>query len=234
MKRNFKFYIIIWAVLLAIYNLAVFLVKPIIPGYVINYDARFWVSWSIIIATYIGQLVCAKMAFDSKNIEKFFLNITLITQSYTTLIVATLAGSIFMIIPDFPTWPAAIICAAIFGFGVIAVVKAKAVAEVVGETDDKIREKISFIKTLTADVDSLLKQTADDSIKVEIKKVYEAIRYSDPMSNDRLSGIENEIALKFNTLKSLVISENSDLAIKEAAVLIALIGERNQQCKLLK
>ena len=41
MKKNFKFYVIAWAILLAIYNLTVFLVKPILPGYVFNYDARF-------------------------------------------------------------------------------------------------------------------------------------------------------------------------------------------------
>ena len=54
MKKNFKFYIIIWAILLVLYNLTVFLVRPVMPGYIINYDARFWISWGVIIATFIG------------------------------------------------------------------------------------------------------------------------------------------------------------------------------------
>ena len=95
MKKNLKFYIIIWAILLVLYNLTVFLVRPVMPGYIINYDARFWISWGVIIATFIGQLFCAKVAFDSKNNEKLFLNIPLITQSYTALVVATIAGSAY-------------------------------------------------------------------------------------------------------------------------------------------
>lgn len=233
MKKNFKFYIIIWAILLVLYNLTVFLVRPVMPGYIINYDARFWISWGVIIATFIGQLFCAKVAFDSKNNEKLFLNIPLITQSYTALVVATIAGSALMLIPGCPAWIAAIVCAAVFGFGAISVIKAKAAADIVSDTDDKIKTQTLFIKSLTVDAEGLISRAKSEAVKAECKKVYEAIRYSDPMSSDALTGIESQITLKFNEFSNAVTSGTDNIETLANEVVI-LVGDRNKKCILLK
>ena len=233
MKKNFKFYIIIWAILLVLYNLTVFLVRPVMPGYIINYDARFWISWGVIIATFIGQLFCAKVAFDSKNNEKLFLNIPLITQSYTALVVATITGSALMLIPDCPAWIAAIVCAAVFGFGAISVIKAKAAADIVSDTDDKIKTQTLFIKSLTVDAEGLISRAKSEAVKAECKKVYEAIRYSDPMSSDALTGIESQITLKFNEFSNAVTSGTDNIETLANEVVI-LVGDRNKKCILLK
>ena len=234
MKKNFKFYIIIWAILLVLYNLTVFLVRPVIPGYIINYDARFWISWGVIIATFIGQLFCAKVAFDSKNNEKLFLNIPLITQSYTALVVATIAGSALMLIPDCPAWIAAVVCAAVFGFGAISVIKAKAAADIVSDTDDKIKTQTRFIKSLTVDAEGLISRAKSEAVKAECKKVYEAIRYSDPMSNSALASIESEITITFAKLSEAVVDDNFEAVSECTNKIIILLGDRNKKCKLLK
>ena len=234
MKKNFKFYIIIWAILLAVYNLTVFLVKPVIPGYVINYDARFWISWGVIISTFIGQLLCAKVAFDSKNNEKLFLNIPLITQSYTALVIATVIGSGLMLIPDCPAWIAAIVCAVVLGFSAISVIKAKAAADIVSDTDDKIKTQTFFIKSLTVDAESLIARAKSEAVKAECKKVYEAVRYSDPMSNGALASIESEITITFAKLSEAVVDNNFKTVFEFTSEIIILLGDRNKKCKLLK
>lgn len=43
-----------------------------------------------------------------------------------------------------------------------------------------------------------------DEMKAETKKVYEAIRYSDPMSNNVLANIENQIQNEFNAFADAV------------------------------
>lgn len=234
MKKNFKFYIIIWAILLVLYNLTVFLVRPVIPGYIINYDARFWISWGVIIATFICQLFCAKVAFDSKNNEKLFLNIPLITQSYTALVVATIAGSALMLIPDCPAWIAAIVCAAVFGFGAISVIKAKAAADIVSDTDDKIKTQTLFIKSLTVDAEGLISRAKSEAVKAECKKVYEAIRYSDPMSNEALSVIDAKITVKMDEFTSAVGADDAEKTKEISDEIVILVGDRNKRCKLLK
>ena len=234
MKKNFKFYVIAWAILLAIYNLTVFLVKPILPGYVFNYDARFWISWGVIIATYLGQLFCAKVAFDSKNKEKLFLNLPLITESYASLITATIIGSILMLIPNCPAWIAAIVCAAVLGFSIVSVIKASVAADLVSETDDKVKTKTFFIKSLTVDAEGLISRAKSENIKAECKKVYEAVRYSEPMSSAALASIESDITIKFFKLSEAVVSEDSEAVVTLAEEIIILLGDRNKKCKLLK
>lgn len=63
--------------------------------------------------------------------------------------------------------------------------------------------------------------------KVRCKKIYEALRYSDPMSNEELSTIEGKIEAQF-----AVFSDTFSSDVAEEILL--LIGERNRKCKLLK
>lgn len=234
MKKNFKFYIIIWATLLAIYNLAVFLVRPVVPGFDITYDARFWVAWAVVIITYIGQLFCAKIAFDSKNNEKLFLNIPLVTYSFTAIIVETIVSGICMLIPNCPAWISAILCVIVLGISIISVTKAKIAADIVSDTDDKIKTQTFFIKSLTIDAETLMNSAKSDAVKEECKKVYETVRYSDPMSNSVLSSVESEITIKFSELKKAVESDDAEEVGNIANSFCILMNDRNNKCKLLK
>ena len=73
-----------------------------------------------------------------------------------------------------------------------------------------------------------------DAAKAECKKVYEAIRYSDPMSNDALASIEGQISIKFEALSAAVGADDIEKVSELANEVIILIGNRNGKCKLLK
>ena len=101
-------------------------------------------------------------------------------------------------------------------------------ADIVSEIDDKVKVQTSFIKTLIVDAELLISRAQNETSKAATKKVYEAVRYSDPMSNDGLSGIESEIAIKFNQFASAVTANNDDIATI-AEELIVLITDRNKK-----
>ncbi len=233
MKKNFKYYIAIWAVLLAVYNVAVFAVQAL-PGYEINYDARFWISWGFILAAFVGQLVCAYTAFKSENNDKLFLNIPLITQSYGGAVAMAVVGSVCMLIPNFPYWIATVVCVLVFAFSAIGVIKAKAAAEIVSDVGAKVKAQTFFIKSLTVDAESLMAKAKNAEIKAELKKVYEAVRYSDPMSNDAFASIEGQITVAFSKLSQAVVEDNTVTAKELSNELIILVNDRNKKCKLLK
>ena len=181
MKKSFKLYALIWVILLVVINAVVFLVHPVIPGYVIHYDVRFWMAWAFILAAFAGNLACAYFAFQAENLKKMFYNLPLITVSWSALIAMLVAGCILMLIPNCPVWIATIVCLLILAFNAIAVMKAVWAADRVGKTEEKVKLQTSFIKNLTADAEGLLARTKSDAIKAECKKVYEAVRYSDPI-----------------------------------------------------
>lgn len=233
MKKTFKQYTILWAILLVAYNIIVFAVRPI-AGFVRLYDARFWISWGCVVLAFLIQLLLARKAFQSENKERFFLNIPLITESYAALIVMIVAASVLMLIPDCPAWIAVIVCTVICAFSGLAVVKAEIAADVVSDLDKKIKSNTLFIKSLTMDAERLMAKAKSTEVKVECKKVFEAVRYSDPMSHDTLSGIESQLSIQFAKLSEAVASDSADLVVAITADFLALSAERNNMCKLLK
>lgn len=71
-------------------------------------------------------------------------------------------------------------------------------------------------------------------LKAEAKNVYEAIRYSDPMSSDALTDIEGQIQNEFKAFSQAVVSEDLELAKSVAGELMNLIDGRSKKCKALK
>ena len=90
-----------------------------------------------------------------------------------------------------------------------------------------------FIKLLTVDAEGLLNKSGTPEVKTAVKKVYEAIRYSDPMSNDALFDLESQIAVNFNEFAEAVAGDAGSI-IGLADELVELIGDRNKKCKILK
>ena len=226
-------YIASWAILVGIFNLCCFATPSSLMGFD-KFGGAFWGGYIFIMLSFIGQLVCAIIAFNAKTKERFFLNIPLIRISYSGLITSIIVGAICMALPNVPNWVAVVACGSILSVVAISVMKAQAAAEIIDAVDTKIKVQTFFIKSLTADADSLMARAASAEIKAECKKVYEAIRYSDPMSNDALAAIEGQISIKFNDFSAAVCNSDLDKVTALAKELTILIGDRNNKCKLLK
>lgn len=233
MKKGFKFYAASWAALAALFNAICFITPSELFG-ISKYDGAFWIGYLGIMAAFIGQLVCAGITFKAENSRKFFYNLPLITISYTMLVLTIVVGTMCIIIPGLPNWIGAVFCLIIFALSAVSIIKASAAAGIVGSVDEKIKEQTQFIKNLAADAENLLYTAKSDIGKAESKKIYEAIRYSDPMSNDMLQAIEAEIKAEFKSFSDAVNSENDDITQVVSNKLNALITERNSKCKLKK
>lgn len=232
MKKNFKSYALIWAIFLLAFNVIVFLVRPIIPGYEIHYDLRFWIAWLFVMAAFVGNLLCANKAFQAENLEKLFYKVPLISVSYRSLIGMLVLGGALMLVPNCPAWIAAIVCVVIAAFTAVAVVKADWAGEAVSATHEKVKAQTQFIKLLTVDAETLLGKAKTPDAKIATKKVYEALRYSDPMSSEALSEIEAELADKFRALEAAVTSgTDSEPAAED---FLTTLEKRNRLCKAMK
>ena len=139
-----------------------------------------------------------------------------------------------MLIPNCPAWIAAIVCIVILAFNAIAVVKANWAAETVENIDEKIAAKTSYIRELTAQAESLVARAKSDEVKKECKKVYEAVRYSDPMSNEAISVIEAKITVKVDEFSTAVGADDTEKVKEIADEIVNLVGDRNKKCKGLK
>ena len=232
MKKNFKSYALIWAIMLAAFNAVVFLVRPVIPGYSVNYDARFWIAWGFFLAAFAGNLVCAYFAFKAQNLKKLFYNLPLITVSCAGLIVMLVLGGALMLIPGCPAWIAAVVCLIAAAVTAAAVVRADWAGKAAGAVEEKVKVQTQLIKLLTVNAETLLGRAKTPDAKIAVKKVYEALRYSDPMSSEALGEIEAELAEKCKALEAAV---TADQGVTEAAEsLLETLAERNRKCKAMK
>jgi len=232
MKKAFKYYFAVWATLLALFNVLAF----VSVGWAgqEKYTSSFWIGYVFITLTFLGQLACAFYALKDNNLTKTFYNISLVKTSYTGLILSFVFGGLCMVISPLPYWIGIILCAIVLAVNVVAVVKAAAAADLVAGVDKKIKVKTVFVKMLTADAQTLAAKTAGTELEALGHKVFEAIRYSDPMSDEALAGVEQRISQKFGELSAAVDARDAALAEEKASDLLLLITERSNKCKVLK
>ena len=225
MKKNFKYYAIAWGVMLAVFNSVLIIVTANTVGFE-NVKGLFWFTFALINLSFVVQLLCARSAF-SGDADKLFLNIPLIRVSIIGTIVLFFIGLAFLLINSIPAWITAVVCIIIVVVNAFAVIRAKAAADIVHDKDVQIKQQTSFIRNITADAQILLNSARTEDEKKHLTDIYEALRYSDPMSCPELKSIEEDIQYHFISLKK----EYSDEKVGE---LLNLIKSRNIRCKSLK
>ncbi len=226
MKKTFKSYIGVWTIGLVVFNVIAF----ITPN---ELKSNFWTGYVFITFAFLGQLFCTKIAFKSKNANMFFYNFPLISISFIGTLIMLVIGTLTMTISAVPIWVGIVFCLMVLAFTVIAIINASVISETVSNIDTKTKAQTLFIKALIADASILMSKAQTTEAKEITNKVYEKIRYSDPVSNDALSSIETQITIKFKEFES-AINGNSQKAVLLGEELIVLIDDRNTKCKLLK
>lgn len=233
MNKSFKYYAGVWAMLLAMFNVITFVLAEEFTG-IDSLETGFWIGYLFVTIALLGQLLVGYFVFQAKNMQKTFNQISLVRICWGGLVAMFIVGTFCMAIEDIPEWFAVIACFLVLGFSVISLIKAGAAAGMVGQIDEKIKVKTFFIKSLTADMNTLLACAKSEAVKAECTKVYEAARYSDPMSSDALASVESQITIRFSALSQAVAADNAEAAAAAAAQMLILLTDRNNKCKLLK
>ena len=230
MKKVFKFYFISWIVLFAVFNLLAFTITANLG----NFDTNFWIGYAFISIVFVGQLICGHFAFKADSLQKTFYNVSLLRISYISLIVSIVVGTAIITISVIPNWVGIIICALILAFSVVSILKASLAIETVSSIDEIIKQKTAFIKDLIVDAEILISKAKTSDTRKECQIIFEAIRYSDPMSDVALNEIEEKVNKCFKEFKDYVEKDDIENAQAVSKELQYLIVERNAKCKRLK
>ena len=190
MKKAFRFYLIAWAILFVIFNVVVIVLpkETTIAG--VTYTKLGGLSWITLILfelCFVGHLICTWIALKQNKLSGTFYRLPLIRLSYACIIVTTVIGCVMMAVPNLPDWIPLIVALIIMALYAVAVLKAAAAAEIVEQIDEKVKVQTAFIKTLTVDAQTLLSRAKSEPVKNACKKVFEAVRYSDPMTSGALT-----------------------------------------------
>lgn len=233
MKNIFKYYVICWAVALAVFNVVVFVVSGNTVG-LSNVTSSFWIAYAFITLAFCGNLGCSFLFFREENRNKAFLKIPVLYFAFCALVLSLIVGAVAMSVPAIPYWVGIIIDMLVLAFYAMAITKAAAAADIINTVETKVNEKTSYIKTLSVEANSLISRANSDETKALAKKVYEAIRYSDPMSVPELIEYEERIEREFSAFANSIKDNDIELATASADELINLLNDRNKKIELMK
>lgn len=232
-KKLLIVYIIAWAVCLVAFNVIAFVI-PTMFEFENKFDGTFWAAYGYTTAAFLGQLACALIVLREKNDKKFVYSVSQMVISYGAVAAMLIVGGACMIIPSVPVWVTIVACTVILVVNVVAVLKANVAADIIVATDEKIQTQTFFINSITVDAQNIMELAKTPELRVEAKNVYEAIRYSDPMSNPMLADIDSKIAASLDNFEKAVVAQDLELSKGLGKDIVLLVKNRNQKCKILK
>lgn len=195
----------------------------------------FWVGYVFgTIAIILELLVNHKVQATDKELKSRFYGWSLMIVASVYMAVQIILSLLFMVASSIYTWIALIVCVvclALCGVGLIAGESAK---DVIEQIDVKVKQKVFYIKSLESDLRLLSTSCSDVMVKKNILAIADAIKFSDPMSSDTLSDIEQEIAERCKKIEELVETCQFNVINEECNCIMKLLATRNEKCKLLK
>lgn len=173
---------------------------------------------------------------DDEMTSKFY-GFPIFKIAYMYPLVQFAVGLLICIIAAFvavPYWVALILSLIILGASSIGVIATDNARYIVEQTEAESERVTKATKMFNLNIASVLDLCTEPSVKIELEKLAESFRFSDPVSIDATEDIESTIMEKLENLKISISSSDSDENIAKITELKNLLAERNRICKVSK
>lgn len=217
-----------WSIVIAL--IALILLNVVAFVLPVEHNVLFWLGYSFAIFANLLLVSTAIITLNKPNINETFLGLPALSVAWIYFSVQTVFSIWQMAYLDFPYFVGVIINSILAVFTVIVLILASMATKEIKEIDEKIAEKVFYIRNLKAELELL--NTDDSKLASQIKDLRDTVRFSDPMSHSQLAPIENKIENKFNILKENI--DNVSIATTICDELQSLLAERNKKCRVLK
>ena len=233
MEKYKKSYLTVWGIAVAVFVAVALLIPSQIGGWSKN-EGSFWAAFVMILLVFAGQLGCSALVFRKGTLEQKFLRLPIIYVSYTALIVTLIVEMVCVVIPVTKNWLGFVLGLVILACYGVAVVMSVSGAAVIEQTERKVKEETRFLLNLRTEAELLRKQPHSPEIAAYVKKVEEAVRYSDPRSNQALEELEGRLSMAFSAFSKAAGAQDEEACREKSEQFLRLLEERNSKCRLLK
>lgn len=220
-KNNSKSYVI-FGILFVLVNVAAFAIPSV-------KNSVFWVSYAFTLIAFAVQIVIWKSALGcAESLKSKFLGFPVVYIGIVYLVIQIIVSTVFLLIHTLPIWSAVVAYAVLAAVSAICMITSTLGRGEIERVSAKVNEKTFYVKQLQADIELLADTETDTAAKAALTQLAEKIRYSDPMSDEQIADVENQIVAKITELKSYTDKEK---IINE---IYLLLDERNRKIKILK
>ena len=213
------------------------LVTLILP---FNKNVVFWTSWLFGILAVGACAFALKSAFrggvyGGEGARSKFYGFPIAKIGLIYMVAQLVLSLIFMAIGSMlPLYIPVVVSLILLGMTAIGMIGADAVRDEVERQDIRLTTDTKCMQNLRSIVYPLAEQCSDSEASSALQKLADDFRYSDPVSSESTSDIENDLTAQMSELQAAVIEGNAR-DIKELCGKIGImLTERNRLCKLGK
>lgn len=222
--------------LLIVAALAFTIIVFVIP---FHKDVSFWIAYVAELLAFALQVPIFKLAYDNaENLRSKVLGFPIFRAGYLYLGIQTAVSMIVFIlgavIPAFPAWIAAVLCVIVLSAAIICSISADMARNKVVDIETAQAADTKMIMELCTRARNLVSRTEDVTIKTELEKLSEDLRYSDPVSSNATAEAEQRLLECFTHLETAVVGDNIENALELCRQAGILLRDRNNICKMNK
>ena len=120
---------------------------------------------------------------------------------------------------------------AVLGYFAVSLVLMKAAPEIIEPRGAEVKQKVSALRLMQADVESIIRQHPEH--ENPLRQVLDALKYSDPMSHSSIAIYEEQIQRSIMSMSGM--DGNDPAKIPEICdALLKQIADRNSRVKIMK
>ena len=194
---------LIYLIIFLVFNMLVFFIFK-------DKSGVFWMSYVFALIAFAVKIISTFLAYRAFEVEAVFFGIPLASLSMYYFFAQLFAAVVFMIFRNAPTKLAFAVQVIILAVYAVVAILTLFTRDAVQDVNDNIKISTTAIKTMQADVEALRDGVSDPELKNRLRKLAETIRYSDPMSNDAVLDIEDQIMQSISELR--IYCEDNDKA----------------------
>lgn len=218
---------LIYVILLGVFNLLVFTIFK-------TRSNVFWLSYAFMTIAFVVQIISMFLSFKTSDIETAFFGIPLVSFSIYYLCAALAIGALFMAFQTTSFTLALVIQLLVLAaFLIIAIISLMA-RDTVQQIGEDIKDNVSKLKSFLIDIELMRDSCSDPELKEALRKLSETVKYSDPMTNDSVSNVEQRIMQKMSELRINIDDGQFADAKQACGELERMYIERNKRLAISK
>ena len=229
MNKNAIRWWVVLGVVLVVYNVLAFALP--FPK-----TAVFAVSYLFTMIAILAQIYVIRTAFyRGEGVKSKFYGFPIAKLGVIYLAVQLIAGLVFMALGLIvPVWLPLALYVVLLGIAAAGFVAADAARDEVVRQEVKLEKDVSRMREFQAKGRALVTLNQIPEAARPLEKLAEDLRFSDPVSSEALTEIEDQLAECLAQLQEAVSAQKTEQILSVCQEAERILAERNQLCKLNK
>ncbi len=221
-------------ILLVAFSVLVFVI-PFEDADLFDRSASFWLSYGFAVVAFAAQWYATYVCIKNDSAKSRFYGFPLIRIANIYILVQLALSLVFMLLGELvPIEVPVVLYILLMCAAAIGLIQTNAMRETIEKMDVQLKMDVATMRSLQSESRAIVDQCDNAELLPALKTLADELRYSDPMSNPALVGIEGELKDLVAELHRSVLSGDTVAAqhlCKKASI---TLNERNRLCKLNK